>query len=203
MRLSLALSGEEEAAWTCAGYICLVSLSDSTKTLFKQYQYTLCGLQMNMSIQQLEKYQKTFLTSLCLRDRVLHIHHAKFCILVVHLPNKSKAIGLVGFLERCLVYWMIPVHWSQTYLLYDSPLNIFLISVHAHVQGWAQKLWNKVGFAWPPHLCNGVRNHDIFLSSFILHFLARKCGKPPIAHGTLTTSQDQTDVLSWTEDHCS
>lgn len=64
---------------------------------------TLCGFQLNMSIQQLREHQKTFLASLFLRDRVLHIHHAKFCIFVVHLPDKSKAMGSVRFLEQCLI----------------------------------------------------------------------------------------------------
>jgi len=52
-----------------------------------------------------------------------------------------------------------------------------------------------VGFAWPPYLCNGVRNHDTFLSVLILHFLARKHRHLAIDHGAIATSHDRTDVL--------
>lgn len=131
---------------------------------------------------------KAFLTFLFLRDRVLH---AKFCIRVVQLPEKSKAMWLVRFLDWCLIYWLIPMCCSQTYSLYDSPLNTLLTPDHTHGQGWVQKLWNKVRFARPSCLCNEVRNHDTFLSSLILHFLARKCGNPPMAYGTIATTMTE------------
>lgn len=111
MQLSLALSGEEEAARTRAGHsFGLFPHAIARKNYLNSINaITLRGLQLNISIQHLRNYQKNFFTFPFPRDRVLHTQHAKFCIFVAQLPDKSKAMGLVTFLEQFLIYWMIPM----------------------------------------------------------------------------------------------
>lgn len=148
MWLSVAFLGREEAVWTGAGHSSILFLYPIARKYYLNSinTITLCGLQLNVSIHQIQKYQKAFLTFLFLRDKVLQIQHVKFCIFVVQLPGKSKEMWLVSFLERYLNYWMIPMCWSSDILIVWLSLKHTLdFRPHTELKSFGTS-WGLLGF---------------------------------------------------------
>lgn len=60
------------------------------------------------------------------------------------------------------------------------------------------EFWNKVGSAWPPGLCHGMKKHDTYPSPSVLYFLSRKCGNPAADNSTIAPTPDNLcSQLDW------